>query len=864
MFIYLENLLKVEGKKEEIYLIPPPRYYKIKNSFKLRISEDSRIITDLPANYQYIIADLQAELLSLGLKKRLEINPVQDIKETKKVKIFLEENITLFPENLYNTVSVNQIYREQGYLLISNESKMIIEAESIQGIYYGVQTLIQIVNCANDKLSLSNIQLLDFPTLQIRGVSDDISRGQVPTIENLKKFIQNLSHFKINQYYLAYMQDMFKFKNYPDIGKNRGAYSKEEIQELFTFAKKHFVDVIPIFQTIGHWDDILQNPKFWNYGEFPGSNSLNIANEEIYEMLDTMIGELSKVFTSEYIHIGADESFDIGRVASKQYIKEKGLGNAYLKHYKKVYDIAKKHGYKKVVIYHDILYKYDDVLENLPKDIIIMYWKYNSQKKHPTIDKIKNFDFPIIVSPSIMDFNRVFPSIDKYEQNIINLIKYGFKKGIEGEVTSSWGDYLNKEIRENRIYGFVFSAMVGWDPSKEINKMTFWKGIFIHFFGIHDYRLIEVFSKFRLIQDKKLLHTRTSGYYNHFFAHPFNKNSKKYKKNIKTKGFKDLIPDLGELIEKCAELEKIVLKNKIHIRNLSFVAKHIRFYCKKRTNSLTIIEFHLKRERSILKDKCIIEIENLITDLTDLLKEYEILWLKCAKEDGFKSVKQKYLWLLKFYDKKLEDLRANKKWENPNIPSELIYLDSNHIHQIHTTFYKKTIQIDEQVEQSFIQVIAGCFSKIFINRKYVGHVISRRTLNYVGIENNIQIFNITEFLKKGENVVMIENIDYIGGIGPINVYGIVTLSSGEIIQIKTDKTWVGSKTNEDEWINVRSFGRPPKGTGGLNYPNFENDIPSKADDSMPFLNSLVSKMSKKNFWFIKIIVRLFNHYDIIE
>jgi len=864
MFIYLENLEKVEGARQESFLIPNPRYAKIINSHGFQINKDTIIFTDLQEEFNYIIKQLQYRLLSFNLKEKIEVTKVQDLEIYPQIHSFLKKSIAGFPETLLNIVRAEKNYKDQGYLLISKDSKLIIEADSVQGIYYGVQTLLQVLNSAKDKLSLNNMQILDYPALQIRGVSDDISRGQAPTIDNLKKFIKNLSHYKINQYYLVYMQDMFRFKNYPNIGENRGAYTKEEIKELIDFAKKLFVEVIPIFQTIGHWDNILRNRDYWKYGEFPGSNSLNIANEEIYEMLDTMIGELSEVFTSEYFHIGADESFDVGKVNSKQYIEEKGLGTAYLKHYKKVYDIVKKHGYKKVVIYHDILYKYEDVLENLPKDMIIMYWNYSSKKSHSIIDRIKDHDFPILVSPSIMDFNRIFPSIDKYEQNIINLIKYGYKKGIHGEVTSSWGDYRNKEIRENRIYGFVFSAVVGWDPSKVINKMIFWKGLFIHFFGIYDHRLIEIFSKIRVIQDKKLLHTRTSGYYNHFFAHPFNKNKSKYKKNIKTKGFKDLISDMDDVIEKCEELEKIVLKNKINIRNLSFIAKHIRFYCKKRINSLNVVDFYLKRERSILKDKCIIEIENLITDLKNLLNEYEILWLDCSKEDGFKSVKQKYLWLLKFYNEKLDELRNNKKWQDPNIPSELIYLDSSFIHQVHSTFYKKKIQIDEEVEQAYLQVIAGCFSKVSINGIHMGHVITRRTLNCVGIENNIKIFNFGEFIQKGENTILIENIDYIGGIGPINIYGIIKLKSEKIIQIKTDKTWVGSRINENDWKNVKSFGSPPKATGGLNYPDFEKNIPSKADDSMPFLNSLVSKMSKKYFWFVKIIVRLFNRYDVIE
>jgi len=577
-----------------------------------------------------------------------------------------------------------------------------------------------------------------------------------------------------------------------------------------------------------------------------------------------MIGELSEVFKSEYFHIGADESFDVGKVNSKQHIKDIGIANAYLEHYKKVYEIVRKHGYKKVIIYHDILYKFQDVLKGLPNNIIIMYWKYNAKENHPILDKIKDFEFPIIVSPSIMDYNRIFPSIAKYEQNIMNLIKYGFENDVIGEVTSSWGDYRNKEIRENRIYGFIFSAMVGWDPTKEINILKFWKALFIHFFGVIDRRLIEIFSKFRVVQDKKSLHTRPTAYYNHFFAHPFNKNTTRYRKNIKTKGFHNLILEMDEIIEKCRELEEIVIKNKTNILNLSFIAKHIRFYCKKRLNSKKNVKINYKKTKKDQKDRICQEFEVLKEELTELVKNYEDLWLKCSKKEGFKSIKQKYLWLIKFYDEKIREIKTDNQWHDPNIPSELIYLDSDDIHTNYSTNYKKLINIDDDVDQAYLQIIAGCFSKIYINNKDLGQVITRGTLNYVGIENNIQIINIKKVLHNGENLINIENTDYIGGVGPINIFGIIKLKSGKSIQVKTDKSWLGSKGDKDEWKNVKSFGKPPKATGGLNYPDFENNIHSNADDSMPFLNTLISRISRKYFRFVKLIVRLFNRYDILE
>ncbi|MHA1912852.1 MAG: family 20 glycosylhydrolase [Promethearchaeota archaeon] len=864
MFIYFENLENADYSGNDLLLIPPPRYIKSPKGDQNKFNEDSRLFTDIPEEFEYLIEQIQQSLMIFGLKSRLDISAVRSSEEIQGLKSLISNKDFLFPDHLYAEITNKKTFKDQGYLLISKNSRLLLEANSAQGLFYGIQTLIQTLNSGMDKLSVPNLVLLDFPALELRGVSDDISRGQAPTIENLKKFVKNLSHFKINQYYLVYMQDMVIFNSFPDIGRERGAYSKEELKELIDYAKLYFIDIIPIFQTVGHWDNILQDPNYWKYGEFPGSNSLNLANEEIYDVLDKMIGELREVFTTDYLHIGADESFDVGKVNSKRYVEEKGLGVAYLKHYKKVYDLAQKHGYKKIIIYHDTLYKFRDILKKLPKNLIIMYWKYNTKTKHPILENIGKNNFPLIVSPSIMDFNRIFPSIEKYEKNIINLTKLGYEKGAIGQVTSSWGDYRNKEIRENRFYGFAFSATVSWDPSKEINRFNFWKGLFTHFFGVYDHRLIEVFSKLRLIQDRNLLHTRTSAYYNHFFAHPFNKNTQRYKKNIKTKGFKKLITDLESVIQKCEELESVVLKNRINISNLAFVAKHIQFYCKKRMNSKEFVDFNRKRGKKYSKPRIIKEIKNLRVDLKDLLDQYEILWMDCAKQEGFKAIKQKYQWLLNFYNEKVEELENDNPWQDPNIPSELIYLDSERIHAVHNTWYRKDFELLDDIEDAYIQVIAGSFAKVYINNEFIGHVITRRTLNLIGIEKNIKIFNIKDHLKIGENTIKIENIDYIGGIGPLQVFGLITLNNQDEVLIKTDKKWLGSKTDEKDWIKVKSFGSPPKGTGGLSYPDFKAMIPSHADDMMPFLNSLISRLSKRYFGFIKLIAKLFSRYDLME
>ncbi|MFW9936740.1 MAG: family 20 glycosylhydrolase [Candidatus Thorarchaeota archaeon] len=864
MFFCLDNLTKIEEYNEDLYLIPQPRHIKIISSQLLQLDGDSSIISNLPPEFSFILENFQEQLESIGIKEKLVINNVYKDnifpKEEDIMKIYQET----FPKIDFELILRRKNESEQGYLLFFRNSKLFIESNFAQGIFYGIQTLIQMINSTPNKRSLNQVVIIDFPLLNIRGVSDDISRGQAATINNLKKFIKLLSHFKINHYYLVYMQDMFEFRNHPEIGRGRGAYSKEEVKDLFKFAKDHFVELIPIFQTIGHFENILHNPKYWEYGEFPGSNSLNIANEKIYKLLDEMIGELSEVFKSEYFHIAADESWDVGKYASKEYIEKIGIENAYLKHYRRIYDIVKKHGYKKIIVYHDILHKYQKVLEGLPKDIIVMYWKYNEKEKHPIIDKLKNFNFQIIVSPSIIDYNRIFPSFAKAQKNITNLISYGYQKGIIGEITSSWGDKKNKEIRENRIYGFILSAEVGWNPSKQINYLNFWNSLMLHLFGIYDSRLIKIITSLMVIENEKKLHTRPTFYYNHFFSHPYNKKKKMYRRNINTRGFNSLIEKLNELIIICEDLEDKVTKNQENLRNLAFVAKHIKFYCKKRINSKKMVDFYPKRSSDDFKDRIIREIINLKDDLNSLLEDYEALWFDCAKKDGFDSIKQRYHWLINFYEDKVKEIEENREWKDPNIPSETIFLDAKKRHEIHTSYYKNEIIIDNLIKKAYLQCIAGTFSKIYVNNSYVGHVITRHTLNFVTLENNIQIFEITNYLHKGKNLICIENTDYIGGIGPINVYGEIELLDDTIIELKTDKTWISTRNLDDGWQKVKSLGKPPRITGGLNYPDFKKKLHSKENDRIADYNHIVSIIPRKLFQILNIVVKLFHRYDIIE
>jgi hypothetical protein len=321
---------------------------------------------------------------------------------------------------------------------------------------------------------------------------------------------------------------------------------------------------------------------------------------------------------------------------------------------------------------------------------------------------------------------------------------------------------------------------------------------------------------------------------------------------------------MDEIITICQDFENLVLKNKENLLNFAFIAKHIKFYCKKRVNSKKLVQFSPKKLRKEFKQQIIKEIELILIDLTSLLREYEILWMKAAKKEGFEAIQTKYLWLIEFYKNKIEEIKNNQEWKDPNIPSETIYLNAKKRHQISTTYFKKVIIINDEIETAYLQVVGGTFAKILVNNNQIGHVITRHSLNFVILENNIKIFDIKKHLKRGENLFIIENTDFSGGIAPINVYGEINLKSDQIIQIKSDKTWLGTRNLENKWKKVRSFGSPPKLIGGLCYPDFKNNKHSLESDMMTLFNALIGRFPKRLYWLLKFVMKLYSRYNIIE
>lgn len=176
------------------------------------------------------------------------------------------------------------------------------------------------------------------------------------------------------------------------------------------------------------------------YAEFPGAHTVNVSDEAVYTMLDDMIGQLSDAFSSPYFNMAADESWDVGLGANKDRVAASDLSTVHAEHYKRLFDIIRKHK-KTPMMYGDVILNNPTILGKIPEDVVIIDWHYGAQDSFSSPSTFKSAGFSFIVSSAVWNFTGPFPNYVNTMINVRNLNRDGFWNGSLGVLTSNWNDY---------------------------------------------------------------------------------------------------------------------------------------------------------------------------------------------------------------------------------------------------------------------------------------------------------------------------------------------------------------------------------------------------------------------------------------
>ncbi len=771
----------------------------------------------------------------------------------------------------------------EAYLLEISNGTLIITSKHEKGLFYGLQTLIQLIKnyiileadrstqtlILHERVLLPEIEIIDAPDLSIRGISQDISRGQVFTVENAKRFIDIISHYKLN-FYCLYIEDMYAHPNHVNIGKNRGALTSEEIKEIDAYAKERFITLCPIFETFSHVDNILSHKKYRNLGEFPGAHCFNLIDNRVFKFIEDFVNYLSNSFSSSYFHIGCDESFDFGRFKSMDYVKKVGKSQAYLELYEKLIEIALNAGNTQVMMYDDIVVNDEYVLKQFRKDVILMHWDYSPKTYYPKVEKLLNAGYKVVLSPSMLNVQRNFPDLKNSDKNICNISKLAYEKknnNCLGVICASWGNFRYYSLRENEIYGSILTASLSWN-FKGHNRDNFRKYFGFLFYGILEKNLYRFCTAFDILGDIPSMFNKFSilsfpFFYVYFFKHPFARQdyipSFKYFNELKRRSL--------NCKSEFNRLEKDILFEKEHFKNLIFAAELGKLLSEKIKVSYTVANV-LKKHRlnEELKKRILNLLHHEKMHLLECRGEYQKFWLSSAKRPCLDIVLKLFDFIIQCYDEKASQIKDNIKFLDPYLPSHWIWINEKKSGKS-GRYFQKDFTLTQNVKKAIVQVMACNYLRLRVNGSYVGDVSSRFSLSIIPISNRVKVFDITDKLKRGNNNIDVQVFNFEGYKGAINLFAQILLEDNSILEIASDKSWRGyikatrykSRTNNRQsdpaiWKKIKSYGFPPALNGDIFKPNLLKGEISYTQDYFGIQGFLYSALNiqvhKSRYYFL--------------
>lgn len=241
------------------------------------------------------------------------------------------------------------IKNPEAYILDVNTEEITIKASSPKGVFYAVQSLIQLLppefikdGFKSEGINIQTLKIEDNPVFSYRGMHLDVSRHMYP-VEFIKKYIDALAMLKMNTFHWHLTDDQgwrIEIKKYPKLqevaayrketlighysnqphqfdGKKYGGYyTQEEVKDIVAYAQKRFITVIPEIEMPGHSQAaIAAYPELGCSGEqvevatkWGVFEDIYCPKEETFKFLENVLDEVVALFPSEYIHIGGDEA----------------------------------------------------------------------------------------------------------------------------------------------------------------------------------------------------------------------------------------------------------------------------------------------------------------------------------------------------------------------------------------------------------------------------------------------------------------------------------------------------------------------------------------------------------------------------
>lgn len=641
----------------DVWILPQPKFAKATDgTFDLAACQGVQL-----AGKVREIEGLAKDFLGL-LKERsgVELTTIARPKADRVITLGLLSGGTPPPQTAGIAASELKGLKLHGYVLHIDSEGVSAVAADPEGLRYAMQTIAQI---ATDRTTLPGVHIRDWPSLEYRGVQYDVSRGQMPTIDTLKRLSRVLREAKGNVLEL-YIEDMFKWRSHPDIAPSE-AISPEEARSLFDDANAHCgVEVQPVLQVLGHFDRIGSKPAYKRLmvpvpsGGTAGhawTTTVDVRKPEAVALVTDLLNEICEAFPGKFVNVDLTEIADYGFVQGGT--KADALPELMLDYMLKLRNVVAKHKMRLMIQQCPLdqtghLNGIGSVLDRVPKDIAVASY-YTAEFYggwEADFPRLQKQGIDLFAMPWIDSHAHIMPFVGHAKEFSDITIGRGVQYGAKGSITADWGDDGHYHMPGMTWYPFLYHCASAWTGAK-LDRDYFDQAFCRILFGTKDSRIAKAIQLAGNINGQPLklknaagavVETHYSGndvfgrYYFEFFGNPFT-DPKIVEIVAPGQKGRDVLQPADSAVSLLASARNSAVRNGDVLDELLFAAKNYQAIGRK----LVARDHYL--DEAIPRDQVAAELNDLATFYESLRGEFKRLWMaECKNAGSFQRYVQRY------------------------------------------------------------------------------------------------------------------------------------------------------------------------------------------------------------------------------
>jgi hypothetical protein len=390
--------------------------------------------------------------------------------------------------------------QHEGFRLAIHPDRIVLEhrGDGDNGRRYGLAALDQIRRQSGDHISCLRIE--DWPDFPTRAFMLDISRDRVPTRATLERLVDVMSLARINQFQL-YTEHTFAYRQHETVWHDASPITPDDVRWLDELTSDNGITLVPNQNCFGHMERWLRHDAYRARAETPrGYEIMEGVLQEPAVLAPTpenaafvlsLFEELLPNFASRQVHIGCDETMELGLGASKGAVATRGRERVYLDHLGRIAGPLLERGYE-VQFWADVLRHEPALTTQLPDGMIPVAWAYEAPARGDgtddvdvpaevrevlgrlgvDLDALRSFaattiplakaGLPFWVAPGTSGWLSLVGRLDNALANMVDAAEVGRADGASGYLIADWGDGGHTQPPSVSFGPLVYGGAVAW------------------------------------------------------------------------------------------------------------------------------------------------------------------------------------------------------------------------------------------------------------------------------------------------------------------------------------------------------------------------------------------------------------------